>query len=263
MKAWRLRTGVFTSLPEQLRRQKMMKTYDGVNRKKRGEKKAAAICLITALMMSAPSKASADDSWYSWLYGREDAEKVSNGSFTVEIPDYIMRISDVETDEEEKSISFYEKQSRKSYGGFAGEIRMVEDADTFETEPEDETRDGFTKKGVVTDADGEEWDLILIEPGERQYDPVNIAGHENWLAIREFFSYMLNTLSVDDGGSFVPEPEKEAEDAEGSSGDDSESRNLQQDTMEQPADPPDEADDPKEPAAEPELIDVVFIEHGP
>ena len=238
-----------------------MKTL-GINRKNRMRIKTAAIFLIPALMMSAPTKTFADDSWFSWLYGRENAEKISNGTFSIEIPEYIMRISDVETDEEENSILFYEKQSRRSYGGFAGEIRMVEDADTFELAPEDETRDGFTKKGEVTDADGKKWDLILISPGKGQYDPTNIAGHENWLTIREYFSYMMDTLTVDDGGRFVPEPEETAEDEEESSGDDDGSRALQEETKDQPAGTPAVSAAPEEPAGQPELIDVVFIEHS-
>ena len=219
-------------------------------------REAAAVCLVSALMTAAPAKVYADDSWVSWLYGEKAPEKVSNGTFTVEIPEYIMRIGDVETDEEEKGISFYEKQSRKSYGGFAGEVRMVEDAGTFEMDPEDETRDGFTKKGEVTDASGQKWDLVLINPGEEQYDPANIAGHENWLTIREFLSYMLDTLTIDDGGSFVPEPEEVPEDEDGPPGNEDGSRALQEETSEQPTVAP------EEPAVQPELIDVVFVEHG-
>lgn len=131
----------------------------------------------------------------------EDAGNiVSNDVLSVTVPQEVLDICDIETDD--SSISFYEKISHESFdGGFVGSISTFENVSDYADIP------NYERGGEIDYSDGSKLDIALVYPSDVQYDMESEDSTENYNMLREHFEQIALTIVPAGEGVFVPQDE--------------------------------------------------------
>lgn len=127
-------------------------------------------------------------------------ELVEAGVLSVQVPQDIMQICDVIT--EENHISFYEKISREKFGGgFVGDINSYESVTDYDYLPK------FQRIGEITLDDGTHYNIVTEGPTDVQFDMENEQSVENYGIIMDAFeSVILESVQAAEG-TFTPQNE--------------------------------------------------------
>lgn len=130
----------------------------------------------------------------------QNTEEISCDLFSVEVPEEIAQISDIEADQE--SISFYEKIAHPEFGGFVGSIRVFENVQDYCYTP------SFSRGGELISPDGTKLDIVLVYPSDVQSDLQNQESIDNWRMIRDSLDESIAPGVIPaEGYTFVPQDE--------------------------------------------------------
>ncbi|MBQ9075320.1 MAG: hypothetical protein IJY32_05085, partial [Mogibacterium sp.] len=152
-------------------------------------KKSTAAIVISAVMCIAGS-----------AFAEDAGNIVSNDVLSVTVPQEVLDICDIETDD--SSISFYEKISHESFdGGFVGSISTFENVSDYADIP------NYERGGEIDYSDGSKLDIALVYPSDVQYDMESEDSTENYNMLREHFEQIALTIVPAGEGVFVPQDE--------------------------------------------------------
>lgn len=128
----------------------------------------------------------------------EGGTTISNEKISVEVPEEIQEICEIETGE--NRISFYEKIAHEAFGGgYVGGICLYENVTDYGDAP------NYRRGGEIDYPDGSKLDIVLMLPSDVQYDLSDSDSTQNYHKIEKAFPEIASGITALDDGTFVPQ----------------------------------------------------------
>lgn len=162
-------------------------------------KKLGLVLLALGLSLTAlPAKAG--ETGQSAQAAAGETETVRSGILSVQVPESILQICDVVT--EENRIAFYEKISHEKFGGgFVGDIKAYESVMDYSFLPK------FRRVGEIMSGDGTKYNIVVQGPTDVQFDMNSEQSIGNYSIIMDAFETVITDSLQAAEGTFIPQAE--------------------------------------------------------